>query len=265
MTIKYDHDALAHTLAKHLVSENRMVWEDIPAGMAGSVRPDVYTIEKSYSKPNPISYEIKVSVSDFRSDITKGKWQQYLDFSYGVVFAVPKGLVTKEDIPKGCGLMTFNGEFWNTVRKPTISPKTLNSELLLKLLIEGNQRQTFTGAELDLTFPKVDAWKKLRKKFGDDVSHKMSIAEKYKDNIKQLETRYRELADVLGVTLYRDDVFNYSGSLDMYSLDRAIKDLKVLSDDSARRQKVVDDLDKLKDSLTRDIERLSNRLKSDEY
>ena len=89
------HDELANSLAIHLMNENRMVWEDIPVGKVHSVRPDVLTIEKSYSSPNPISYEIKVSVSDFRSDVTKAKWKAYLDFSYGVIFAVPKGLIKK--------------------------------------------------------------------------------------------------------------------------------------------------------------------------
>ena len=58
-------------------------------------------------------------VSDFRSDITSGKWQKYLDFSTAVVFAVPKGLVSKDDIPKGCGLMTRGENGWVTLRKPT--------------------------------------------------------------------------------------------------------------------------------------------------
>lgn len=103
------HDELANNLATHLMSVDRMVWEDIPVGKSGSVRPDVLTIQKSFASPNPISYEIKVSVSDFRSDVTSAKWKNYLDFSYGVIFAVPKGLIKKSDIPNGCGLMQFNG------------------------------------------------------------------------------------------------------------------------------------------------------------
>ncbi|OUS29497.1 hypothetical protein A9Q98_06140 [Thalassotalea sp. 42_200_T64] len=90
------HDKLANNLATHLMSDDRMVWEDIPVGKSGSVRPDVLTIQKSFASPNPISYEIKVSVSDFRSDVTSAKWKNYLDFSYGVIFAVPKGLIKNQ-------------------------------------------------------------------------------------------------------------------------------------------------------------------------
>lgn len=70
MKIDLAHDQLADNLAQHLLRDDRIVWTDIPTGRQGSCRPDVYTIQKSYTQPNPTSYEIKVS---FRSDVTSGK------------------------------------------------------------------------------------------------------------------------------------------------------------------------------------------------
>lgn len=166
-TKKWGHDALAEDLAAHLETPERMIWTDMQLGPSGSARPDVYSMRKSYSNPMPVTYEIKVSVSDFRSDITSGKWQKYLDFSTAVVFAVPKGLVAKDDIPKGCGLMTRSENGWVTVRKPTRQAVTLPQKVMLKLLIDGIERARR---------PKPTEWnrylaeKKIKAIFGDDVA-----------------------------------------------------------------------------------------------
>jgi len=143
-------------------------------------------MRKSYSKPMPVTYEIKVSVSDFRSDITSGKWQKYLDFSTAVVFAVPKGLVSKDDIPKGCGLMTRGENGWVTLRKPTRQTVTLPEKVMLKLLIDGVERARR---------PKPQEWnqyitdKKIKAKYGDDVANALkdiSRVRREEQNIKSV-------------------------------------------------------------------------------
>ena len=121
--MKWGHDQLANDLAEHLAKQtDRIIWTDMQLGPSGSPRPDVYSIPKSYSGYKPIAYECKVSVSDFRSDITKGKWQSYLKYSSGVIFAVPKGLITKDDLPKGCGLIVRSENGWRMVKGPTLTP-----------------------------------------------------------------------------------------------------------------------------------------------
>lgn len=140
--MELSHDELAHNLALHLMRPNRMVWENLPCGSIGSQRPDVLVMNKSYSKTNPVAYKVKVSVSDFRSDVTSAKLRGYLNFAWGVTFAVPKGLITKKDLPNGCGLITYNGQGWSTVKLPTLSPCPLDTEFMLKLLIDGAQKQT---------------------------------------------------------------------------------------------------------------------------
>lgn len=168
---KWGHDALAEDLASHLETPDRMIWTDMQLGPSGSARPDVYSMRKSYTNPMPVTYEIKVSVSDFRSDITSGKWQKYLDFSTAVVFAVPKGLVGKDDVPKGCGLMTRGEKGWVTIRKPTRQKVTLPEKVMLKLLIDGIDR---------VRRPKPAEWnqwlsdKKVKAKYGEDVAKAVS-------------------------------------------------------------------------------------------
>lgn len=53
---------------------------------------DGLAITKSYTKPNIIGYEIKVSRSDFLQD---NKWHLYLQYCNEFFFVVPKGLVKR--------------------------------------------------------------------------------------------------------------------------------------------------------------------------
>lgn len=140
--MKWTHNNLANDLAAHLAANSdRIIWTDMQLGPSGSPRPDVYTINKSYSRFCPIAYECKVSVADFRSDITKGKWQSYLKYAAGVIFAVPKGLITKDDLPKGCGLIVRSENCWRIVKGPTMASLTdLPRDFWMKLVIDGTAR-----------------------------------------------------------------------------------------------------------------------------
>lgn len=246
------HDELAHNLATHLIADDRMVWEDLPAGKAGSIRPDVYTIRKSYSNPSPISYEIKVSVSDFRSDVTSGKWKGYLEFSDGVVFAVPKGLITRKDLPLGCGLITFNGQFWNTVKRPTLHNSELNSELLLKLLISGKERQSQPDTPKLRGFHEEMHLEKLRQKFGYDFRRKIAELENHPQMVAELEGIRKCLADAIGIELC-DWGFERRAS-------RRIEEITLLADEKGRKEKLNSELDRLKKILCTDIDRFSERI-----
>lgn len=201
---KWGHDALAEDLAAHLETPERMIWTDMQLGPSGSARPDVYSMRKSYSNPMPVTYEIKVSVSDFRSDITSGKWQKYLNFSTAVVFAVPKGLVTKDDIPKGCGLITRGEKGWVTVRKPTRQAVTLPEEVMLKLLIDGIERARR---------PRPSEWnqyvaeKKIKAIYGEDVAKAVSDISKVRreeQNIKSVVEQNLNIAHARAERIVED-------------------------------------------------------------
>lgn len=170
MTQAWKHDDLAADLAQHLRSDSRMVWTDMQLGPSGSPRPDVYTLERSYSRPMPTAYEIKISRSDLRSDTTSGKWQKYLEFAGAVIFAVPDGLCTPADIPIGCGLIVRKGATWRHVRKATRQPATLPMDACMKLLIDGVHR----SVQRQLPSPRtIETWtmhEAVRKKFGEAVA-----------------------------------------------------------------------------------------------
>ena len=118
-----------------------MVWQDMQLGPSGSPRPDVYAINKSYAHPAPAAYECKISVADFRADVTVGKWRSYLAYAHKVVFAVPAGLVQKTEIPDMCGLMVRGDKGWRLAKAATVNPHPIAQEALLKLLIDGVARE----------------------------------------------------------------------------------------------------------------------------
>lgn len=185
---KIGHNQLAHLLAKHLAANpNRMIWEDLIMGSAGNVRPDVFTIMKSYSKPQPTAYEIKVSVSDFRSDATTGKWMRYLDYAQGVYFVVPLGMITKTDIPDGAGLITYNAETeaFKTVKKPTLSHVIPPFDVMMKLLINGIERHR-SQMRVKL-FNEYKANKEISQKFGEETRKLLSDRELLKRELERLE------------------------------------------------------------------------------
>ncbi|WP_421921620.1 MmcB family DNA repair protein [Marinobacter salarius] len=165
------HNELMIRLADYLGSmTDRMLWTDMQLGPSGSPRPDVYTIRKSYTQPKPMAYEVKVSLSDFRSDVTKGKWQSYLEFSGAVIFVVPKGLITKNDVPNGCGLMTYNEETdtFTNLKKATLHPVTLPERVMLKLLIDGADRIHQVNRRRLLDEYQIES--RVRKALGDEVA-----------------------------------------------------------------------------------------------
>jgi hypothetical protein len=173
----WQHDALANDLAEHLRrSGDRMVWTDMQMGPSGSPRPDVYTIPKQYSRFTPLAYECKISVADFRRDIVAGKWQSYLKFAAGVIFCVPAGLISKADIPTGCGLMVRHDAIWRAAKGPTLSRvENLPLTAWMKLLIDGAGRAAVSARQR--SFDGYSLAQAARKKFGDRIGDLLQYEE----------------------------------------------------------------------------------------
>lgn len=132
------HNQLQEDLACHLrAGTDRMVWTNTQLGPVGSPRPDVFTVNKSFSRFRTDAYEIKVSVSDLRSDVTSGKWQSYRKFSNVVWFAFPRGMAPLDLIPKECGVILRSEAGWRAARKPVAQVlDTLPRDAWLKLLMD---------------------------------------------------------------------------------------------------------------------------------
>ncbi|HHG4356341.1 TPA: MmcB family DNA repair protein [Pseudomonas aeruginosa] len=200
---KWQHDELAHDLAQSLrVNPEHIVWENMQMGPSGSIRPDVYLLKKRYSTFAPVTYEVKVSIGDFRSDITSGKWQGYLGFSSAVIFAVPAGLVSKDDVPAGCGLIVRHDEVWRTVKKPTMQKiDTLSHKEWMKLVIDGVERAVAQrdAPRLRVALNEWSAQEVLRRKVGEEIAMLIAKALRSKSSlealIKSREDQAREIRE----------------------------------------------------------------------
>lgn len=164
------HDDLATSLAEHLRGgSSRITWENMQLGDSGSPRPDVYSMEPTYTRLSFEAFECKVSRADFRSDVTSGKWQSYLKFANSVTFAVPAGLIDKKEVPGTCGLIVRSESgAWRYQKRPT---RTVLTEIpwkaWIKLLLDGVHRSGYTVRHQH--FSAYAANKVLSEKFGSDV------------------------------------------------------------------------------------------------
>jgi len=86
-------------------------------GRNGKIRiMDAWAMKKSWAHPVTYGYEIKVSRSDFLGD---EKWTEYLPYCNRFSFVCPNGLIQKEEIASGIGLIyvSKNSNRLITVRK----------------------------------------------------------------------------------------------------------------------------------------------------
>lgn len=131
---------LAEDLAKTLQSQNCMAWTNIPLGsvMYGVQVADVLAINKSFAHPLFRIYEIKVSRSDYISDVQRDKFSGYFKSAHQVYFAVPSGLIQVTDLPtNGVGLIVRNENGWHVIKAARRTDYKPDVEMLLKLLMKG--------------------------------------------------------------------------------------------------------------------------------
>lgn len=196
MTKIWKHDELQEDLANHLRgSTDRMVWTNMQMGPSGTYRPDVFSLQKSYAHFHPVVYECKVSLSDFRSDVTSGKWQNYLKVAQAVIFAMPAGFINKNDVPVGCGLIIRYEAGWKMVKKPTMNAlDTLPRDAWLKLLITGVEREGERLKPKEEFFNKYKANEDIAKKYGKKIGKLLSDLQSAEYNLEhQIKETWRQV------------------------------------------------------------------------
>lgn len=192
----WKHDDLAADLAAYLRGNDRerIVWCDMQLGPAGSPRPDVYVIGKSYSKFTPLAYECKISRADFFADVNVGKWQKYLAFASAVVFAVPDGLVKATELPDGAGLIVRKDAVWRMAKSPRVNvldnlPRTAWMKLVMDGLhrVERGQRVAHNEYLLRERAFKAALGDEIAKLVADRDTMKWRIEQEIADHKKSLE------------------------------------------------------------------------------
>lgn len=202
----WKHNDLAADLATHLRGYARpaMIWRDMQLGPQGSARPDVYTVDPTYKALRAVAYEIKISRADFARDVQAGKALGYFAYAGAVVFATPKSLIKRDELPAGCGLIERNETTWRWSKKPTINPlTTLPFEAWMKLLMDGTKRDE--GGGVLPVERRADEWKqqdRARKLLGEDLGRLLADRDRARvllehekrratDETEQLEAKRR--------------------------------------------------------------------------
>jgi hypothetical protein len=190
---EWGHDPLAEDLARHLAGPRRMIWCNMQLGPAGSPRPDVYCLDKSFVRPSPTAYEVKISISDFRADVTAGKWQAYLDYAGAVFFAAPAGLLSVKEIPPMCGLIVRHEVAWRLAKKATPVPRIIAQDALIKLLIDGIEREG--PRQRAKHWHDHDHTREFGAKFGSTAARWVADAASVQQDLERAQERQRSILE----------------------------------------------------------------------
>lgn len=197
--MKWTGKALAEDLAESRDQAQWLTWVQIPLGSVqygNSPRADVLTARKSFFNPSFTIYEVKVSRSDFNADINKGKYRAYFDYCCQLYFAVPKGLITRADIPEGTGLTVRGDNGWHVVKAAARREHTPNVELLLKLLMRGYEDHLIQWKQYDrLKNLEYKGLKEASYQFGIKVAHDLGNASEL---IQEADKLKDEVGEILG-------------------------------------------------------------------
>jgi len=122
-------------LAEYLRNCGLLTYTEIEVRGADG-RIDIVAIKPhQYSHKDIRGYEVKLTKDCFLRD---NKYENYLDVVNRFYFAAPKGILSKEDIPEGLGLIVRSENGWHVVKAPKRNnPAKLNADAVLSLLYRG--------------------------------------------------------------------------------------------------------------------------------
>lgn len=113
---KLNHRQLAEDLADARDTPLIEVHCGSPWMQRGVPRADVVNIRPSYTRFCIDIYEVKTSRSNFLSSINSGKWKKYLPHCHRLYFALPAGIVSRDEVPVPAGLIVRGSKGWTVVK-----------------------------------------------------------------------------------------------------------------------------------------------------
>jgi hypothetical protein len=181
--------------------KNGPTYNPVPGGL---LIFDAISITKSWTSPMIRVYEVKVSRSDFQRD---GKYQCYLPYCHEFYFVVPKGMVKKEEVPDGIGLIYYNPETKSlrTVKKPIYRKITVDADMLMYIIMNKldsdrlpfyRNRSEYAKAYLE----DVDDRKSIGRLLGSKMAKELSAANQRLERLsvpQQREGLFKEIVSVL--------------------------------------------------------------------
>jgi hypothetical protein len=127
------HD-LSDLLCEHLrvAKERHLVWREVTLPSGG--RADVFAIRPWGSMRDAVIYEVKNTRADFLSDMKTGKWRKYREFAHRLYFCTPAGLVKKEELPDGVGLIVWREKGFRVVKHARVEHVEWDTDFLISLI-----------------------------------------------------------------------------------------------------------------------------------
>lgn len=163
--------------------------KDGPSQATEYLRMDAWVMEKSWSKPNVICYEIKISRADFLRD---RKMVDYLPLCNELYIAAPAKMIDKNEVPKDCGLIEVHGSLMRIkkrapYRKVSIPENVYRYVLMCRASIEKERGFIHDRAYWENWM----AQKKEDREFGYNVSK--TIREMLDEKVERVDKENRIL------------------------------------------------------------------------
>ena len=210
----WNHNELAEDLAHHI---GNMPFLDVYLGSPvldsirgkkyingkSTQRADVVSVKPSYRKFCISVYEVKVSRADFLNDIRSEKWRGYLQHCERIYFAVPAGMVSKEEVPEEAGLFVRGEKGWKCVkaakvRDVDIPTETLKALIFSKTRLSEQQRhanEVYSCLRYD-KHTRYQDFKRAKKLFGKEITEALKKQFEYEHGLKDIEFRKKDIEAV---------------------------------------------------------------------
>jgi DNA repair protein MmcB-like len=211
----WEHNALAEDLAASKRRSGHIVQTKLSIGTFRTHgEMDLFFMRPSWTDPAVTCVEVKISRSDFLADVTSGKYTRYRPFCRFLYFAVPKGMVKRDEIPPRIGLYERGEEKWRTVKRATAEDMTVEDhfQVLKSLVMRHHNRPIGPRSRADRIRDMLqvsseaeylELWGKARV-IGENIANEVSKARREAASCRQeaaaSRMEKRDLAPVLGIT-----------------------------------------------------------------
>jgi len=203
--------SLSEELAQQKDTGIWITWVQVPLGsvqMSNVGVADVLAVRKSFTNPNFIIYEVKVTRGDFLSDVNRGKYRRYFPDCCQLYFAAPAGVIKKEDLPEGTGLIVRGENGWHVIKAAPRREHRPDEQLLLKLLMRGYENRLVEWKQYDriknLEYKGLkDASLQHGIQIGRDLAQASEIIAQAKELVAEVETALGKKYDTLWQASYQ--------------------------------------------------------------
>lgn len=200
MSVDWKHDDLAEDLA---IAIGPTPFLNVHLGsnwlQEHVQRADVVTVKPSYTRFCVAIYEVKVSRADFLGDLRAEKWRGYLPHCHRIYFAVPAGMVKKDEVPPEAGLIVRGPNGWQVQkgappREVEIPDFTLLSMIFVRQRMPLRHRNI--SQKLD-AFGRSASWKLDQKQqarlLGKELADAYAKREEYESLVGRLGSREMDI------------------------------------------------------------------------